>query len=1019
MKKPKKNKTKSILILIAILVSLTSFRLIWLFYHTPSEQPVAQHGLLDLREYDLNDKQTVTLNGEWNFLPEILLENPHQDHSTIEENIINISEGVNPSYRFGTFYLKVLIDESTDLEQLFSISIPSANTASALYINGHLKDQSGKVAADEYNHIGKGNPYVASFSLENNEIDIMLQVSNFDTTKGIAISHPIKFGTSKAIAKSKTYEDGLLTSMVVILVLHSLYSLLIFTFIYRKKIMLFFSVGFLFPAIDEMLTYNSASIDLLHFNYEWSFKFGELIYLGAAFFLVQIMKSLLRSSQEYKRFRWFTILYGVCALLIIILPLNVLIQVNMMFFILYFASFIGVVPLALKEYFQYKDESIFIAVVVISTTSGILWGLIKVALGIEIPFYPFDYLCAFLGFAVFWFKRFYRQNNQVVDLVAMLEQADKKKDEFLANTSHELRNPLHGMINIAQTILDDETEPLTNTNKENLELLVSVGRRMTYTLNDLLDFTRLKERQIRLNREQVNVYSVTSSVLDMLRFMTDGKDLQFGLNIPDSFPKVDADVNRLIQILFNLLHNAVKYTNSGLVTIDADHKNGMATIYIKDSGIGMNAETQEKIFQPYEQEDSSISSIGSGLGLGLSICKQLVELHGGEIFVESALGEGSIFSFTLPLADGSAEGTKSVMEVAATISPNIGEEKARNGWNIPVSNIDENRAKILVVDDDPINLKILSDMLAVEYEVMTVTNGQDALVMIKERNLDLIISDVMMPNMSGYELTQLIRKQFSLSELPILLLTARNQSEDIYAGFLSGANDYVAKPMDALELKSRVKALTELKRSVHEQLQFEAAWLQAQIQPHFLFNTLNTIASLSEIDTERMVKLLDEFGNYLRRSFDLNNTKMLVPLEDELDLTRSYLYIEQERFGDRLQVKWTIDELLTIEVPPLSIQTIVENAVRHGVLKRASGGTICICITKRHSYAQITIIDDGVGIEQEKLEEILSEKRQVKSGVGLANTNRRLIKLYGKGLIITSTPNDGTMVKYQVPMKKF
>src|SRR5690606_38437428 len=272
-----------------------------------------------------------------------------------------------------------------------------------------------------------------------------------------------------------------------------------------------------------------------------------------------------------------------------------------------------------------------------------------------------------LSFAIFWIKRFHRQNKLVVNLVDELEQEDKKKDEFLANTSHELRNPLHGVINIAQTILEDETEPLTYKNRENLELLVSVGRQMAFTLNDLQDFTRLKEKQIRLNRDEVNIYSVTTGVLDMLRFMTDGKDVQFNLNIPPSFPSLDADVNRLIQILFNLIHNAVKYTNEGLITIEAKHDNAMATIYIKDTGIGMNAETISRIFEPYEQEDASITSIGNGVGLGLNICKQLVELHGGEISVVSTLGEGSVFSFTLPLTEASTNTSRSVKEIASGI----------------------------------------------------------------------------------------------------------------------------------------------------------------------------------------------------------------------------------------------------------------------------------------------------------------------------------------------------------------
>lgn len=1014
------NKTKSIFLLIAILVSLTSFRLVWFFYHAPSEQPVAHEGVLDLREYKLTDEQTVNLDGEWIFLPEELLENSQQIKNSTKENIIPISKSdeQDVSYKFGTYYLKILLNESTDLNELFSVSIPSANTATALFVNGHLKDQSGKVASEQNVHIGKGNPYIASFLVENNEINIMIQVSNFDTFQGVAINTPITFGTSKAIAKNKDFNDNLLRSMVVILVLHSIYSLLIYIFIYRKKIMLFFAFGFLFPAIDELLTYNSASMEWLHFNYEWAFKFKELIYLGAAFFLVQIMRNLLRDSHQNKRFKWFTILYGISVLLILVLPLNYLIQVNILFFILYFVSFIGVVPLALKDYFHYKDESFFIAAVILGTTSGIIWGLVKATLGLEIPFYPFDYLFAFLGFAVYWFKRFYRQNRQVIDLVEELEKEDQKKDEFLATTSHELRNPLHGLINIAQTILDDETEPLTTKTKENLNLLVSVGRRMTYTLNDLLDFTHLKDKRIRLNKEDVNLSSVASSVLDMIRFMTEGKNIQFNLNIPETFPKVDADINRLIQILFNMLHNAVKYTEHGTITVSADQNNRMATIYVTDTGMGISAEAQRNIFQPYEQDDSSMTPIVGGLGLGLTICKQLVEMHGGEISVSSTPGEGSVFSFTLPLTNVSTTQMENRQEVATFPKSNKSFKKEEKKRTPDITRSKLNKAKVLIVDDDPVNLKILKDMLAIDYEITTVNNGLDALRMIQENNFDLIISDVMMPTMSGYELTKNIRKQFTITELPILLLTARNQSEDIEAGFLSGANDYVDKPMDALALKARVRALTGLKQSIQEQLQMEAAWLQAQIQPHFIFNALNTIASLGEMDTKRMRKLLEEFSNYLRSSFDLNTTKMLVPLEEELKLIRSYVYIEKERFEDRLQVNWTIDESLPIEVPPLSIQPLVENAVRHGVLKHRNGGTVCIHMTNHGSYAQITISDNGVGMEQEKIEWIFSENSPIKTGIGIANTDKRLKKIYGKGLTIKSTPNKGTMVTFRVPIKQ-
>ncbi|MFA1818862.1 histidine kinase [Virgibacillus oceani] len=306
-------------------------------------------------------------------------------------------------------------------------------------------------------------------------------------------------------------------------------------------------------------------------------------------------------------------------------------------------------------------------------------------------------------------------------------------------------------------------------------------------------------------------------------------------------------------------------------------------------------------------------------------------------------------------------------------------------------------------------------MLATEYEVITATSGVLALDLIDGRELDLVIFDVMMPYISGYELTRIIRSKYTISELPVLLITARDKLEDISAGFHAGANDYIVKPVEALELSARVKALANLKQSIQEQLRLEAAWLQSQIQPHFLFNTLNTIASLSEIDTERMTKLLNEFGNYLRRSFDANNTGSLTHLENELELTRSYLYIEQERFGDRLQIEWDMEDDLDFHIPPLTIQPLVENAVRHGVLKQLHGGTVTIRITEQESHFEIAVVDEGVGMEQEKIRKILDEQPHHLNGIGVANTNKRLKKLYGGGLEMESEPGAGTSVRFQVP----
>ena len=503
--------------------------------------------------------------------------------------------------------------------------------------------------------------------------------------------------------------------------------------------------------------------------------------------------------------------------------------------------------------------------------------------------------------------------------------------------------------------------------------------------------------------------------------MTEDKPITFVQSIRDSFPKVEADEDRLIQILFNLLHNAVKFTNEGSITIYAEVIDGKAHIIIEDTGIGMNAELQQRIFQPYEQGDSSMTSLGGGLGLGLSICKQLVELLNGTLKVRSTLGVGSTFTVILPLSISSSLPENLLyaepdvyLETAASTNHDV----AETSYEWTASSVGD-RPRILAVDDDPLNLKILNNILSSEqYDVVLAKNGKDALSKLDSREWDLIIADVMMPHMSGYELSALIRERFSIAELPILLLTARSRPEDIYAGFLSGANDYVTKPMDALELRARVRALTNVKQSMAERLRMEGAWLQAQIQPHFLFNTLNSIAALSEIDTEEMRELLSVFGDYLRASFDFKNLERIVPLNHELDLVRSYLYIEKVRFEDKLQVIWEIDEGRELLIPPLSIQPLVENAVRHGILKRPEGGSITIKIAHYMDYTEIMVTDNGMGMSEEQQNQLFTFTSDSRKGIGVFNTDRRLKQIYGTGLAIHSILNIGTTVSFKIPVVK-
>lgn len=1009
--------------ILLLLVLLTCFRVGWLFYHSPPVHPKAGKGVIDLREWVFTDRQTITLDGEWEFYPGQFLESASQldsknesmEYLSVPSDWREVASEDGTPYGYGTYRLQVLLPDSE--QHSYGIRLKDVSTAARVYINDvFIKERNSPTESADPVRTERG-PFSLLFYNESNTAEIMIHVSNYEMPFQGGITGTVQIGTDTAILKEGAASVTLQIIVSVIYLMHIAYTIVIYIFgkgKYRKEFLLYWlllGLNVFANLIDDNV--------LLQLPLPIGTTQKLLIFLFVSI-LISMLKLLEHLFQIKIRFmRLLASLYIFIVLGLLIIPLEQFFLFMGLFVGAFYAlSFFTFFSETVKTIRNGFSDAIFLLIMLTSYMSNAVWG-IAINLGaIEIPYYPFEFIIPIFAISALLFKRHFRLVSLNEEQKMELQKADKMKDDFLANTSHELRNPLHGIINIAQAILDDREEILTTKNRNSLELLVRVGHRMSFLLNDLLDITRLQERHIRLQVDRVNLHAVTSGVIDMVRYMTEGKSLRFHLDIPTAFPDIQADENRLIQILFNLLHNAVKFTNEGSVTIRATYKNGIAMIQVADTGIGMGDEFQKKIFQAYEQENSTMTSIGGGIGLGLPICKQLVEMHGGEISVQSTLGKGSVFSFTLPLAATSTCERESEREVAASTLIEA------DNWNMEhvLSAGDhlekgEKKAKIVIVDDDPLNLQILKTMLTLEYEVATATSGEDALTLINTGEWDLVISDVMMPKMSGYELTKIIRKQFSISELPVLLLTARNQLQDVYTGFHSGANDYISKPMDALELKSRVKALTDLKQSIHEQLRMEGAWLQAQIQPHFLFNTLNTIASLAEIDPARMMRLLHEFGNYLRRSFHVQNTHILVPLEDELDLTRSYLFIEQERFGDRLTIEWDIEGGLDIHIPPLSIQPIVENAVRHGVLKRVEGGTIRIQINDHETYTEIAIIDDGVGMEEDQLQELF--RVQSNRGIGIVNTNRRLKKLYGKDLRITSYPGKGTTVIFQIPKAVF
>lgn len=411
-----------------------------------------------------------------------------------------------------------------------------------------------------------------------------------------------------------------------------------------------------------------------------------------------------------------------------------------------------------------------------------------------------------------------------------LVKSEKIKDDLLANVSHELRTPLYGINGLAETALIEFRANKHNTElvEQNLELIQASGDRLTKLVNDLLDFSSAKEEAAYIKFRPVDLNSLSTLIVAICKPLIGDKNIELRVEMDPDLPLVAGDEDRLQQILVNLTSNALKFTYSGEVVIAAELTSEYnVTISVRDTGIGIHKTDHETIFKTFEKLPSQHLN-ASGIGLGLPLAKSMVELHRSKLRVESELDLGSTFSFDLRV---------SLDQTRAVKPPSIHKQMIRRADYLEQANKESDAPKlrseqditILVVDDDEINRVVMGQQLD-EYNVIKCSNGLDALTVVEGQKPDLILLDLMMPGLNGYEVCQKLRQKYSQIELPIILVTAKNHLEDLTQGFKTGANDYLAKPFHNEELRSRVE--NQLRLSLLHRVNEDNLRMRSQIESY-------------------------------------------------------------------------------------------------------------------------------------------------------------------------------------------
>ena len=439
------------------------------------------------------------------------------------------------------------------------------------------------------------------------------------------------------------------------------------------------------------------------------------------------------------------------------------------------------------------------------------------------------------------------------EAIQNLTRADELKDRLLANTSHELRTPLHGIIGLAETIRDSSETKLAQSDFMRLDLVISNSKRLSNLVGDLLDLSALHDHRLSLQAEAFPLHMLVEGVLNLTEPLIREKSLRCLNQVSPDLPLVSADPNRIQQVLLNLVGNAVKYSDSGTVSISARAENKLLTVEVADTGSGIAPEELKRVFESFERGEKA--EMDGGLGLGLSISQKLLQAHGSSLEVRSTPGKGSTFSFTLNVAE--VKETSLLLELPElSTSPGLQPVQHPGHDSSFLSSQTESDSSaecILIVDDDPTNLEVASAHLSGLGTAFTLClSGQEALDELDANpNIRLVLLDVLMPGLDGLEVCELIREKYSAEELPVLLLTALNQEEDIALGLQSGASDYLTKPLHKVELQARVAAHLDLARLRRQPS--DAPRIQADNSRRMLVETMLLSLEIWEAQTEETV----------------------------------------------------------------------------------------------------------------------------------------------------------------------
>ncbi len=524
-------------------------------------------------------------------------------------------------------------------------------------------------------------------------------------------------------------------------------------------------------------------------------------------------------------------------------------------------------------------------------------------------------------------SEFHAAEKAMREAMNFAEEANRAKSEFLANMSHEIRTPMNAVMGLAQLALDEARDPRLI---DHLRQMYRSASLLLGIINDILDYSKIEAGRVQLEQRDFNTHDLVATLSGMFRVPTQEKSVTLNIHLAPNVPhRVIGDTLRINQVLINLVGNAVKFTERGAISVDitragesdaipvTDLCRARLRFAVSDTGIGMDNSALARLFQPFVQADGSITRRYGGTGLGLSISRRLVQMMGGDIEVESTLGQGSTFhfelDFTVPMSaqSGGHPGEHPAEHPTATNDPPTINALADTAQAIAGSHV-------LLVEDDGVNQRVARSLLErAGLKVTVAGNGQEALDSMEHNKFDAVLMDLQMPVMSGLEATERIRADTRWQALPVIAVSASVLAQDRELCAKAGITDYVMKPVQPTEMIGAL--LRHIKRrspSTADNSTGSAVWPAATLIPAPTLAPGDAAVLRSDLQT-LLTRVLDNEFIAVTELAELH--ALFAPLADQVGESVTHLEAAISRY-EYTTARSLLDELLRlVESVPVTL----------------------------------------------------------------------------------------------------